>query len=215
MLNNYTVNNSLKGRASRNIVRVGEPVLENFMEPISFILSLAIIVTATMVISVFNPVHSVFWLVLSFLSSALLFVQIGLDFIALLFIIVYVGAIAVLFLFVIMMLQVNSNEMKIPTLYEFIPLGVLLVSLLLFKLVSSLSYLEFTTSSVINEPFQVLTLNNITSVATILYTNFQSVFILLSLILLVALIGAILLTHSLSLEVKRQSSFVQIARATT
>jgi len=113
------------------------------------------------------------------------------------------------------MLQVNSNEMKIPTLYEFIPLGVLLVSLLLFKLVSSLSYLEFTTSSVISEPLQVLTLNNITSVATILYTNFQSVFILLSLILLVALIGAILLTHSPSLEVKRQSSFVQIARATT
>lgn len=168
-----------------------------------------------MVISVFNPVHSVFWLVLSFLSSALLFVQIGLDFIALLFIIVYVGAIAVLFLFVIMMLQVNSNEMKIPTLYEFIPLGILLVSLLLFKLVSSLSYLEFITEKITYEPLQILVLNNITSVATILYTNFQFVFILLSLILLVALIGAILLTHSLSLEIKRQSSFTQIARATT
>ena len=114
-----------------------------------------------------------------------------------------------------MMLQVNSIEMKIPTLYEFIPLGVLLVSLLLFKLVSSLSHLEFITEKVTYEPLQILVLNNITSVATILYTNFQSVFLLLSLILLVALIGAILLTHSLSLEIKRQSSFTQIARATT
>ena len=122
-------------------MRVGEPVLE-FMEIISLILSLTIIVAATMVISAFNPVYSIFWLIISFLSSALLLVQLQLDFIALLFIIVYVGAVTVLFLFVIMMLQTTSDEVEIPTLYELIPLGLVLVCLLLYKLISSLSHSE-------------------------------------------------------------------------
>ena len=122
-------------------MRVGEPVLE-FMGAISFILSLTIIIAATMVISALNPVHSIFWLIISFLSSALLLVQLQLDFIALLFIIVYVGAVAVLFLFVMMMLQTTSDRAEIPTLYELIPLGLVLVCSLLYKFISSLSHSE-------------------------------------------------------------------------
>ena len=163
-----------------------------------------------MVISTFNPVHSIFWLIISFLSSALLLVQLQLDFIALLFIIVYVGAVAVLFLFVIMMLQTTPSEVETPTLYEFIPLGLVLVCLLLYKLISSLPHSEWSTSN----STQNFSLKNIVVIACTLYTEYQSIFILLSIILLLALIGAILLSHNLNKEIKRQSSFVQISRTT-
>ena len=191
-----------------------------------------------MVIQSRNPVHSVLFLILVFLNSAGLLLLLGLDFFAMLFLVVYVGAIAVLFLFVVMMLNVKSAEISEKRL-RYLPVGGLLGLLFLVEIVyivdndliverSNLSalFIDQSDSSGVHtflyntdhipsaiqwyqlvEPY-----SNIESIGMVMYTYYLLFFLLASLILLVAMIGAILLTMHKTVSTKRQQVFQQNSR---
>lgn len=163
-----------------------------------------------MVISVFNPVYSVFWLISAFIGSSVLFIILGVDFIALVFLIVYVGAIAILFLFVIMMLDlIDFGERRERSNY--------LPVVFLIGVVFLLEILIFNVGLCLR-PFKVYSwycfesVLNIEVLGRVLYTSYIYIFIIASFILLVAMIGAIELTGGSKLGVKRQESFYQISR---
>lgn len=167
-----------------------------------------------MVISAFNPVHSVFWLILAFTSASALFILLEVEFIALMFLIVYVGAIAILFLFVIMMLNLMDFEMG-GDISNFLATGFLIgvVFLINCRVVLHLGRPSFYSFS---WDFVGKT-TNIEVIGRVLYTNYYYLFILASFILLVAMVGAIVLTHDRESivspsQLKRQTIFTQISR---
>nr|YP_010868411.1 NADH dehydrogenase subunit 6 [Epizoanthus ramosus]YP_010868424.1 NADH dehydrogenase subunit 6 [Epizoanthus rinbou]WGU19905.1 NADH dehydrogenase subunit 6 [Epizoanthus ramosus]WGU19918.1 NADH dehydrogenase subunit 6 [Epizoanthus rinbou] len=199
-----------------------------------YTLSFGTIASGIMVISALNPVHSVFWLVVAFTSSSALFILLGVDFIALMFLIVYVGAIAILFLFVIMMLNLTD----FPPAYRlggetdmtnYVPVG-LAIGTLFFSEIAS-SWLIMGGRDVLTGPFGVelgsnwnlanpwflIKCHNIEAVGRLLYTDYYYLFILASFILLVAMIGAIVLTQEIGEEIgptaKKQDIFFQTSRA--
>ena len=142
-----------------------------------------------------HPVHSVLWLILAFLSSAGLFVMLGAEFVAMLMIIVYVGAVAVLFLFVVMMLDVDFAELK-AEMAKYMPLALLIGLVILMQFVMAFGVWE--QSDVANEMRAQVTdpdRFNTESLGLILYDQYFLLFQLAGLILLVAMIGAIVLTH--------------------
>jgi NADH-quinone oxidoreductase subunit J len=159
-----------------------------------------------------NPVHSVLWLILSFLSAAGLFVLLGAEFVAMLLIIVYVGAVAVLFLFVVMMLDVDFAELK-AEMARYMPLALLIALVILMQFVMAFGAWE-SNAAAEGLRTQVLSADrhNTEALGLILYDQYFLVFQLSGLILLVAMIGAIVLTLRHRGDVKRQDVVTQMMR---
>ncbi len=161
-----------------------------------------------------NPVHSVLWLILSFLSVAGLFVLLGAEFVAMLLIIVYVGAVAVLFLFVVMMLDVDFAELK-AELAKYLPLALLVGVVLLMEI--GLVIGTWTFSDHANElraavAPTVSEVHNTAALGRLLYDDYFLLFQLAGLVLLVAMVGAIVLTLRHRVNIKRQDILAQIYR---
>ena len=172
------------------------------------------IAAAVMVISARNPVHSVLFLILTFFNAAGLFVLMGAEFIAMILVIVYVGAVAVLFLFVVMMLDINFVELRQGFL-QYLPIGGLVGLVLMAELVLVLGswVIAPDTASRASAPVPAATeVTNTHAIGQVLYTDYIYLFQAAGLILLVAMIGAIVLTLRSRDGVKRQNISSQISR---
>lgn len=169
------------------------------------------ILSSVLVISAKNPVHSVLALVAAYGATSGIMVLLGVEFLALLFMIVYVGAIAILFLFVVMMLNIKLEELK-DNATRYVPIG-LIIGLVFIVEVLIILESEISFVAPLDAPFNFLPLSNIQAIGQILYTDYWLLMIVASLILLVAMIGAIVLTlqHSESSSIRRQDIFGQIA----
>jgi len=174
------------------------------------------IVAAIMLTVSKNTVHSVFFLILDFISISCLFIMIGAEFLGMMMLIVYVGAVAVLFLFVVMMLNVaqQKNQWFVSTESStHIPIGLVISLVIFFELLVVIGGWKFkpdlmtTMSLSINE-----NITNTHSLGTLIYTDYIHIFQLSGMILLVAMIGAIVLTFRQRSGIKRQSYFAQISR---
>jgi len=185
------------------------------LQAISFYGFAAITIAAgVMVISARNPVHSVLFLILAFFNSAGLFVLLGAEFIAMLLVIVYVGAVAVLFLFVVMMLDINFVELRQGFL-QYLPIGALIGLVLLVELVFIFGswVIAADPASRIALPTPAITdITNTHAIGQVLYTDYIYLFQVAGLVLLVAMIGAIVLTLRSRDGVKRQRISTQVAR---
>ena len=163
-----------------------------------------------------NPVHSVLWLILSFLSSAGLFILLGAEFVAMLMIIVYVGAVAVLFLFVVMMLNVaqQKNQWFISKeSSKHIPIGLLISVIIFFELIIVIGGWKYKPELFNSENQNIInSVSNTHSLGQVLYTDYIHIFQISGMILLVAMIGAIVLTFRQREGVKKQSYIKQISR---
>jgi len=172
------------------------------------------VASAFMVISSKNPVHSVLFLILAFFNSAALFVLLGAEFLAMILIVVYVGAVAVLFLFVVMMLDINFSELRQGFL-QYLPIGALIGFILMIELLMvvggwSLSPDALQLSSA---PTVAMTeMNNTEQLGNLIYTQYVYLFQIAGMILLVAMIGAIVLTHRQRTGVKKQVIAEQVYR---
>nr|YP_009138131.1 NADH dehydrogenase subunit 6 [Calliarthron tuberculosum]AKG26263.1 NADH dehydrogenase subunit 6 [Calliarthron tuberculosum] len=173
------------------------------------------IISALMVVTLSNAVHSVLFLIMVFCNVAGLLLVLGAEFFSFMFLIVYVGAIAVLFLFVVMMLNIKRNPVKID-MYSIIPIGIIVLIILLNQIISNLdnqavlikdNYLTYTAWLCENN-----NLTNIEAIGIFLYTKFALLFLLCGLILLVAMIGAIVLTMHQRSAVKKQRISTQLSR---
>ncbi|MEZ5674833.1 MAG: NADH-quinone oxidoreductase subunit J [Thalassovita sp.] len=159
-----------------------------------------------------NPVHSVLWLILAFLSSAGLFVLLGAEFVAMLLVIVYVGAVMVLFLFVVMMMDVDFAELK-AEMAKYMPLALLIGVVILMQL--GMAYGAWETSATAEAARTAVTpegVENTVALGVLLYDKYFLLFQLAGLILLVAMIGAILLTLRHRKDIKRQDVLAQMYR---
>jgi NADH-quinone oxidoreductase subunit J len=158
-----------------------------------------------------NPVHSVLWLILSFLSSAGLFVLLGAEFVAMLLVIVYVGAVAVLFLFVVMMLDVDFAELK-AEMARYLPLALLIGLIIIMQLTIAFGVWEVDAEAAARIAAPVGVAHNTRAIGLLLYDRHFLLFQLAGLILLVAMIGAIVLTLRHRQDVKRQDPLAQMFR---
>ena len=161
-----------------------------------------------------NPVHSVLWLILAFLSAAGLFVLIGAEFVAMLLIIVYMGAVAVMFLFVVLMLDIDFAALK-AEMARYLPLGALIGVVLLMQLGLAFGVWEFSdgVDTRLGNPIPPLEqAHNTQALGLILYDRYILLFQLSGLILLVAMVGAIVLTLRHRGDVKRQNVVAQMMR---
>jgi len=159
-----------------------------------------------------NPVHSVLWLILAFLSSAGLFVLLGAEFIAMLLIIVYVGAVAVLFLFVVMMLDVDFVELK-AEMAQYLPLAILIAVVLLMQLGMAFGVWNASEGAeAARQAIIVSEIHNTAALGLLIYDRYFLLFQLAGLILLVAMIGAIVLTLRHRPDLKRQDVLEQMHR---
>jgi len=172
------------------------------------------IASAFMVISCRNPVHSVLFLILAFVNAAGLFVMTGAEFLGLLLIVVYVGAVAVLFLFVVMMLDVDFAELREGYL-QYMPVGALVGFIVLAELLAVIGSWAVAPSAETNIAAPTPDLSetrNIEALGNILYTDYIFFFQLAGMILLVAMVGAIVLTLRHKENVRRQNIAEQVAR---
>ena len=161
-----------------------------------------------------NPVHSVLWLILAFLSAAGLFVLLGAEFVAMLLVIVYVGAVAVLFLFVVMMLDVDFAELK-AEMARYMPLALLIGVVILMQLAMAFGVWETAEGVAIGAAPDAVAGggdHNTDALGRILYDKYFLLFQLAGLILLVAMVGAIVLTLRHRTNVKRQDVLAQMYR---
>lgn len=186
------------------------------MEGLFYLFALSIIISGIMVISTFNPVHSVFWLIVAFVSASAIFIVIEVEFIGLLFLIVYVGAIAILFLFVIMMLNLTDLKWG-EDMSNYLPAGFLVgviffIEILIFQS-NNFSYrLDQQQLFLINGWDYIEKSSNIEVLGRNLYTNYYYLFIIAGLILLTAMIGSILMVGGVKIQRKVQDSFKQTSR---
>ena len=172
------------------------------------------IASAFMVISARNPVHSVLFLILAFVSAAGLFIMAGAEFLGLLLIVVYVGAVAVLFLFVVMMLDVDFAELRQGYL-QYMPVGALVGIIVLVELLMVVGGWISAPNAVssVSAPIpDMAETSNIKAIGNILYTRYIFFFQVAGLILLVAMVGAIVLTLRHKENVRRQVIGDQVAR---
>ena len=158
-----------------------------------------------------NPVHSVLWLILAFLSSAGLFVLLGAEFVAMLLIIVYVGAVAVLFLFVVMMLDVDFAELK-AEMARYMPLALLIGVVILMQLAMAFGTWGYADAVTANVAAPAGDGQNTAALGLLIYDKYIMLFQLAGLILLVAMIGAIVLTLRHRVDIKRQNVMAQMHR---
>ncbi|MFQ5623403.1 MAG: NADH-quinone oxidoreductase subunit J [Paracoccaceae bacterium] len=179
-----------------------------------YVFSITAVASGLLVVLARNPVHSVLWLILAFISSAGLFVLMGAEFVAMLLMIVYVGAVAVLFLFVVMMLDVDFAELK-GEMVRYMPLGLLIGVILLMQLGLVVGAWVFADGApalrqaVAPLPTDV---ENTVALGQLIYTKYVYLFQAAGLILLVAMVGAIVLTLHHRPDVKRQDILTQIYR---
>ncbi len=171
------------------------------------------VISSFMVIFAKNPVHSVLFLILTFFNATGLFVLMGAEFLAMLLLIVYVGAVAVLFLFVVMMLNIDFNSLRTGMIKN-APLGLLIGIILLGEMIFSFIGMKY---GVANKPGNELFIvlgeeENTRALGNVLYTKYIYLFQCAGLILLVAMIGAIVLTHRKRDNVKQQDAVKQILR---
>ena len=182
-----------------------------------YIFSLIAIIAAIMVTVSKNTVHSVFFLILDFISISCLFIMIGAEFLGMIMLIVYVGAVAVLFLFVVMMFDVAQQKNELFVKAEdstHIPIGLIVSIIIFFELIVVIGGWKYKPQVV--ESFSTAGINlansNTHSIGQVLYTDYIHLFQLSGMILLVAMIGAIVLTFRKRSGVKKQSYFKQISR---
>ena len=181
--------------------------------------SLIAIISAIMVIASKNTVHSVFFLILDFISISCLFIMIGAEFLGMIMLIVYVGAVAVLFLFVVMMLNVAQQKnqwFEATSGYSHMPIGIIIGIVIFFELiivVGGWKYKPDLLSATLINVDQSTT--NTHLIGNVLYTDYILLFELSGMILLVAMIGAIVLTFRKRSGIKRQSYINQISREKT
>ena len=177
-----------------------------------YLFSLSAIAGGLMTVISRNPVHSVLWLILAFLSSAGLFVLLGAEFLAMLLIIVYVGAVAVLFLFVVMMLDVDFSTLK-AEMAGYLPIALLIGVVLVMQLGMAFGVWSYAETALgAREVLANSEHHNTKALGLILYDRYFILFQLSGLILLVAMIGAIVLTLRHRKNVKRQNILSQIYR---
>jgi NADH-quinone oxidoreductase subunit J len=172
------------------------------------------IASAVMVISARNPVHSVLFLILAFVNAAGLFMLVGAEFLALILIVVYVGAVAVLFLFVVMMLDVDFAELRQGFL-QYLPVGVLIGIVFLAELLAVVGAWVFAPTAIATAVAPIPDMNevsNVQALGELIYTRYVYFFQAAGMVLLVAMIGAIVLTLRHKANVKRQDINVQVAR---
>lgn len=175
-----------------------------------YLFSIILVGSAFMVIVSRNPVHSVLYLILAFVNAAGLFLLMGAEFLAMILIVVYVGAVAVLFLFVVMMLDVDFAELRQGFL-NYLPFGASVGLLLLVELVLVATTFTFAPSAV-KPPAPKDAHSNTEALGRVLYTDHVYYFQIAGLVLLVAMIGAIVLTLRHKTGVKRQNIADQVAR---
>jgi NADH-quinone oxidoreductase subunit J len=177
-----------------------------------YVFAAVAVVSGIMVVTARNPVHSVLFLILAFFNAAGLFVLMGAEFLAMILVIVYVGAVAVLFLFVVMMLDVDFTELRRGAL-SYLPIGGAIGMILLVELVLVLGTWNFASEAgKIAEPIAPGGVTNTEALGQILYTKYFFYFQTAGLVLLVAMIGAIVLTLRHKRGVKRQNVADQVAR---
>jgi NADH-quinone oxidoreductase subunit J len=179
-----------------------------------YLFSAVIIASAVMVVGARNPVHSVLFLILAFFNAAGLFILLGAEFLAMILVVVYVGAVAVLFLFVVMMLDVDFVELRQGFL-NYLPVGALVGIVLLAELLIVLGGWAYAPDVPMNIAAPIPELDqasNTAALGQLLYTRYIYFFQAAGLILLVAMIGAIVLTLRHKEGVKRQSIAEQVGR---
>ncbi len=187
-----------------------------------WIFAAAAILSGLMVIASKNPVHSVLFLISAFISAAGLFVLMGAEYLAMLLIVVYVGAVAVLFLFVVMMLDVDFVELKQGFL-SYLPIGALIAAVVVVELIMVVFVWAFPSDAELKlahpAPTAAQTVadpdgpNNIEAIGLILYTDYVHYFQIAGMILLIAMIGAIVLTFRVREGVRTQDPAEQANRA--
>jgi len=174
------------------------------------------IISAIMLTVSKNTVHSVFFLILDFISISCLFIMIGAEFLGMMMLIVYVGAVAVLFLFVVMMLNVTQqqNQWFISTESStHLPIGLLISLVIFFELIVVIGGWKFKPDLMTSMSLSInQNITNTHSLGSVIYTDYIHVFQLSGMILLIAMIGAIVLTFRQRSGLKRQSYFKQISR---
>ena len=181
--------------------------------------SIIAIISAIMVTASKNTVHSVFFLILDFISISCLFIMIGAEFLGMIMLIVYVGAVAVLFLFVVMMLNVAQNNTELLNAnfkYSYLPISLVVGLVIFFELVVVIGGWKYKPE--IHSMESINLDQNVTNthlIGNVLYTDYIHLFQLSGMILLVAMIGAIVLTFKKKSGIKRQSYIDQISREKT
>lgn len=182
---------------------VRELVPEIFMEQLYILLSFISLIGAIMIITSLNPIHSVFWLVLLFLNTSGLLILLGFNFIPLMLIIVYVGAIAILFLFVIMMLDILQLK-KVESISNIIPIILCVFINILSQLI--LYFKEYNIVLNLNDlsTWYLSSNSQVTFISKVLYSFYGYPFIIISLLLLVAMVGAIILVLDLGTLSRKQ-----------
>jgi len=186
------------------------------IEVLSFYLFAGVAVaSAIMVISARNPVHSVLFLILCFFNAAALFILLGAEFLAMVLVIVYVGAVAVLFLFVVMMLDINFAEMR-QGFMQYLPVGGMIGIILLVELLMVLGATHLVPEAALAAAAaptpDVGAVDNASALGHLIYTRYVYLFQAAGLVLLVAMIGAMVLTHRTRGGVRRQKIADQVAR---
>ena len=181
-----------------------------------YIFSTIAIISAIMVTASKNTVHSVFFLILDFISISCLFIMIGAEFLGMIMLIVYVGAVAVLFLFVVMMLNVAQQKNQWfagQATSKHIPVGLIISTLIFFEIIIVIGGWKYKPEIFdINNSLANTSISNTHSLGQILYTDYIHVFQISGMILLVAMVGAIVLTFRQRSGVKKQSYIKQISR---
>jgi NADH-quinone oxidoreductase subunit J len=179
-----------------------------------YIFAFVAVASAFMVISARNPVHSVLFLILTFFNAAALFLLTGAEFLGMILLVVYVGAVAVLFLFVVMMLDVDFAEFRSGVL-QYAPIGALIGVILAAELIIVIggSMISPEAAKSISMPIPpIAERTNTAALGDVLYTHYVYYFQLAGLVLLVAMIGAIVLTLRHRTDIKRQDISKQVAR---
>ena len=177
-----------------------------------YLFSFVAITSSIAVISARNTVHAVFFLILDFVSISCLFIMMGAEYLGMLTLIVYVGAVAVLFLFVVMMLNVNFKELKAGFL-SYLPFGSLIGVVLLIELGMMIGTWKYKDSFIKTSEIKINDkITNTEEIGNVLYTDYIQYFQISGMILLVAMIGAILLTFRQKENLKRQDITKQVSR---
>lgn len=179
-----------------------------------YLFAFIMIASAIMVVAARNPVHSILFLILAFFNAAVLFLLAGAEFLAMILLVVYVGAVAVLFLFVVMMLDVDFAELKQGAL-QYVPIGALIGFIVLVELVFVFVSSRFSPQLAAGaaQPMPDMAMRtNTQALGDVLYTDYVFYFEVAGLVLLVAMIGAIVLTLHHRAGIKRQSIAEQVAR---
>ena len=177
-----------------------------------YLFSFITIASSLAVISAKNTIHAVFFLILDFVSVSCLFIMMGAEYLGMLTLIVYVGAVAVLFLFVVMMLNVNLKDLKSGFL-NYLPFGGLIGIVLIIEISLMIGTWKYRDTFIKTSEIKINNeLSNTEAIGNVLYTEYLHYFQISGLILLVAMIGAILLTYRRKDNLKRQDITTQVSR---